>query len=187
MMHRNNITFNEKNINGSRVSIGVEIQNDIRNLVPKVHFYGSYDGTYEYTEVLDYQRFMVELNVEGIKRNNLRFYKYRDSLGKLLDCLVHLEKNQIIDAFEDAYSGLDLLIKEVKNIKSITPVEIKEYLIEIGFDEDKAEKIRILRNRKIIHLTQYGFWDQDPNIEEKLKKCLKDVVKAYFKVFDNEE
>ncbi|OVE69068.1 hypothetical protein CCS79_09085 [Clostridium diolis] len=175
----------EKNINGSRINIDVNIKNDIRNFNPKVNFYGDYDGIYEDAEVLDYQRFMVQIKVEGVKNSNIIFTEYRDSLGKLLDCLIDLDNDEVIKAFGNAYLALDLLIKKIKNTKSITPIKIKEYLVEIGFDEKKAEKIRILRNKTIIHPTEYGFQDQEPDLEIKVEKCLKHTINAYFEVFDN--
>lgn len=174
----------EKNINSSNVSLNVHVDNDLRYYSPDISFEGSYDGTYYDTEILDHWLVIAEITVEGIDKYNSIFEEHKNTLGKLLDCVSYLEKDDIPHAFDSAYTALEMLIKEVYHKNSLEPKETKEYLIQNGIKERKAEKIRRLRNKDRIHPDEYGFIDQNPYLEKNLEKALKNIVKAYFNVFD---
>ncbi|AKA72044.1 hypothetical protein [Clostridium scatologenes] len=173
----------EKNINSSNISLNVGVDNDLRYYSPKILFKGSYDGTYYDTEILDHWLVIAEITVEGIDKYNCIFEEHKNTLGKLLDCVSYLEKDDIPHAFDSAYTALEMLIKEVEHKSSLTPIETKEYLIQNGIKESKAEKIRRLRNEDRIHPDEYGFFYQNPDLEEKLEKALKHIIKAYFNIF----
>uniref|UniRef100_UPI0039EAC149 hypothetical protein n=1 Tax=Clostridium perfringens TaxID=1502 RepID=UPI0039EAC149 len=171
----------EKNINGSLINEpDIEIKNTVKYLTTNFKFTGTYNGDYHNINVIDLDwSFYVVLNLHVIKSDNYYFNKYSNSFGKLLDCIEYLSEERLEISFNCAYTALELLIKQVKNIDYLTPSKTKSILIDSGFDKDKAETIRVDRNDNI-HPSEYGFFED----EEEMQISLKHTFEAYFYFFN---
>ncbi|MGU8606605.1 hypothetical protein [Clostridium perfringens] len=176
-----NDIYLEKNINGSWINEPeIEIKNIVKYLNTDFNFKGTYNGDYCAMNIIDFDwSFYVILNLRVIKSDNYYFNKYSNSFGKLLDCIDYLSEERLEISFNCAYTALELLIKQVKNIDYLTPSKTKSILIDSGFDKDKAETIRVDRNDNI-HPSEYGFFED----EEEMQISLKHTFEAYFYFFN---
>lgn len=170
------------------VYIDVSIYNNIKHLISTINFEGSYDKELYYdVKLMDHAYFVAEVKIKGITKSNEIFAKNENPLGELLECMDALSSRKIGFAFLSAYTGLEMLIKQTNNLSRINPIETRDHLKQLGFDYNRLEQIRLLRNNHEIHPNKFGYVHNYPNLFQELEESLEYIIYVFSNLFEKDK